>query len=160
MCSPAEVTNSLPFSSPYPAIPGPLLIQIKMEIIYYIWYDLPDTVNIPVENQRLISASIKPSLGVSGKENLEGGGGGGRREDRAEELAVSPSLFSLSYFLQKRLILRLMFNEFNNHKLVIKMMQSVKFGTQTPGEKKMHSQKSSSCQGYRMKRCLECEIYL
>ena len=131
-----------------------------MEIIYYIWYDLPDTVNIPVENQRLISASIKPSLGVSGKENLEGGGGGGRREDRAEEVAVSPSLFSLSYFLQKRLILRLMFNEFNNHKLVIKMMQRVRFATQTPGEKKMHSQKSSSCQGYRMKHCLECEIYL
>ena len=77
MYSPAEATNSLPFSSPYPAIPGPLLIQIKMEIIYYIWYDLPDTVNIPVENQRSISASIKPSLGVSGKKNLEGGGGGG-----------------------------------------------------------------------------------
>ena len=131
-----------------------------MEIIYYIWYDLPDTVNIPVENQRLISASIKPSLGVSEKENLEGGGGGGWREDRAEEVTVSPSLFSLPYFLQKRLILRLMFNEFNNHKLVIKIMQSVKFGTQTPGEKKMHSQKSSSCQGYQMKRCLECEIYL
>jgi len=34
-----------------------------------------------------------------------------------------------------------MFNEFNNHKLVIKMMQSVKFGTQTPGEKKMHAAK-------------------
>ena len=130
-----------------------------MEIIYYIWYDLPDTVNIPVENQRSISASIRPSLGVSGKKNLEGGGGGGRREDR-EEVAVSPSLFSLPYFLQKCLILRLMFNEFNNHKLVIKIMQSVKFGTQTPGEKKMHSQKSSSCQGYQMKRCLECEIYL
>ena len=159
MCSPAEATNSLPFSSPYPAIPGPLLIQIKMEIIYYIWYDLPDTVNIPVENQRSISASIRPSLGVSGKKNLEGGGGGGRREDR-EEVAVSPSLFSLPYFLQKCLILRLMFNEFNNHKLVIKMMQRVRFGTQTPGEKKMHSQKSSSCQGYRMKHCLECEIYL
>ena len=77
-----------------------------MEIIYYIWYDLPDTVNILVENQRSISASIKPSLGVSGKENLEGGGGGGRRQDR-EEGAVSPSLFSLPYFLQKRLILRL-----------------------------------------------------
>ena len=130
-----------------------------MEIIYYIWYDLPDMVNIPVENQRSISASIKPSLGVSGKKNLEGGGGGGRREDR-EEVAVFSLLFSLPYFLQKRLILRLMFNEFNNHKLVIKMMQSVKFGTQTPGEKKMHSQKSSSCQGYRMKHCLECEIYL
>ena len=155
MYSPAEATNSLPFSSPYPAIPGPLLIQIKMEIIYYIWYDLPDTVNIPVENQRSISASIKPSLGVSGKKNLEGGGGGGRREDRAEEVAVSPSLFSLPYFLQKRLILRLMFNKFNNHKLV-----RVRFATQTPGEKKMHSQKSSSCQGYRMKHCLECEIYL
>ena len=159
MYSPAEATNSLPFSSPYPAIPGPLLIQIKMEIIYYIWYDLPDTVNIPVENQRSISASIRPSLGVSGKKNLEGGGGGGRREDR-EEVAVSPSLFSLPYFLQKCLILRLMFNEFNNHKLVIKMMQSVKFGTQTPREKKMHSQKSPSCQGYWMKQCLECEIYL
>ena len=159
MYSPAEATNSLPFSSPYPAIPGPLLIQIKMEIIYYIWYDLPDTVNIPVENQRSISASIKPSLGVSGKKNLEGGGGGRRREDR-EEVAVFSLLFSLPYFLQKRLILRLMFNEFNNHKLVIKMMQSVKFGTQTPGEKKMHSQKSSSCQGYLMKHCLECEIYL
>ena len=130
-----------------------------MEIIYYIWYHLPDTVNIPVENQPSISASIKPSLGVSGKKNLEGGGGGGRREAR-EEVAISPSLFSLPYFLQKRLILRLMFNEFNNHKLVIKMMQSVKFGTQTPGEKKMHSQKSSSCKGYRMKHCLECEIYL
>ena len=130
-----------------------------MEIIYYIWYDLPDMVNIPVENQRSISASIKPSLGVSGKKNLEGGGGGGRREDR-EEVAVFSLLFSLPYFLQKRLILRLMFNEFNNHKLVIKIMQSVKFGTQTPGEKKMHSQKSSSCQGYRMKHCLECEIYL
>ena len=159
MCWPAEATNSLPFSSPYPAIPGPLLTQIKMEIIYYIWYDLPDMVNIPVENQRSISASIKPSLGVSGKKNLEGGGGGGRREDR-EEVAVFSLLFSLPYFLQKRLILRLMFNEFNNHKLVIKIMQSVKFGTQTPGEKKMHSQKSSSCQGYRMKHCLECEIYL
>ena len=131
-----------------------------MEIIYYIWYDLPDTViNIPVENQRSISASIKPSLGVSGKKNLEGGGGGGRREDR-EEVTVFSLLFSLPYFLQKRLILRLMFNEFNNHKLVIKIMQSVKFGTQTPGEKKMHSQKSSSCQGYQMKHCLECEIYL
>ena len=116
-------------------------------------------VNIPVENQHSISMSIKPSSGVRGKENLEGGGGGGRREAR-EEVAISPSLFSLPYFLQKRLILRLMFNEFNNHKLVIKMMQSVKFGTQTPGEKKMHSQKSSSCQGYRMKHCLECEIYL
>ena len=159
MYSPAEATNSLPFSSPYPAIPGPLLTQIKMEIIYYIWYDLPDMVNIPVENQRSISASIKPSLGVSGKKNLEGGGGGGRREDR-EEVAVFSLLFSLPYFLQKRLILRLMFNEFNNHKLVIKIMQSVKFDTQTPGEKKMHSQKSSSCQGYRMKHCLECEIYL
>ena len=130
-----------------------------MEIIYYIWYHLPDTVNIPVENQPSISARIKPSLGVSGKKNLEGGGGGGRREAR-EEVAISPSLFSLPYFLQKRLILRLMFNEFNNHKLVIKMMQSVKFGTQTPGENKMHSQKSPSCQGYRMKHCLECEIYL
>ena len=122
-----------------------------------VWFT--DMVNIPVENQHSISMSIKPSSGVRGKENLEGGGGGGRREAR-EEVAISPSLFSLPYFLQKRLILRLMFNEFNNHKLVIKMMQSVKFGTQTPGEKKMHSQKSSSCQGYRMKRCLECEIYL
>ena len=130
-----------------------------MEIIYYIWYDLPDMVNIPVENQRSISASIKPSLGVSGKENLEGGGGGRRRQDR-EKVAVSPSPFSLPYFLQKRPILRLMFNEFNNHKLVIKMMQSVRFGTQTPREKKMHSQKSLSCQGYRMKHCLECEIYI
>ena len=130
-----------------------------MEIIYYIWYDLPDTVNIPVENQHSISMSIKPSLGVRGKENLEGGEevGGGKTE---RIVSVSPSLFSLPYFLQKRLILRLMFNEFNNHKLVIKMMQRVRFATQTPGEKKMHSQKSSSCQGYRMKHCLECEIYL
>ena len=158
MYSPAEATNSLPFSSPYPAIPGPLLIQIKMEIIYYIWYDLPDTVNIPVENQRSISASIKPSLGVSGKKNLEGGGGG--KTELRKSLSPRPSLFSLPYFLQKRLILRLMFSEFNNHKLVIKMMQRVRFATQTPGEKKMHSQKSSSCQGYRMKHCLECEIYL
>ena len=85
MYSPAEATNSLPFSSPYPAIPGPLLIQIKMEIIYYIWYDLPDTVNIPVENQRSISASIKPSLGVSGKKNLESGG-----EGKIERKALSP----------------------------------------------------------------------
>ena len=69
-----------------------------MEIIYYIWYDLPDMVNIPVENQRSISASIKPSLGVSGKKNLEGGGGGGRREDR-EEVAAFSSLFSFPYFL-------------------------------------------------------------
>ena len=86
MYSPAEATNSLPFSSPYPAIPGPLLIQIKMEIIYYIWYDLPDTVNIPVENQ--------PSLGVSGKKNLEGGGGGGRREDREDSRCLPFTLFS------------------------------------------------------------------
>ena len=145
MCSPAEATNSLPFSSPYPAIPGPLLIQIKMEIIYYIWYDLPDTVNITVENQRSIynSASIKPSFGVSGKENLEGGGGG--KTERI--VTVSPSLFSLPYFLQKRLILRLMFNEFNNHKLIIKMMQSVKFGTQTPGEKKMQAAKRVQLSG-------------
>ena len=56
--------------------------------------------------------------------------GGGKTE---RIVAVSPSLLSLPYFLQKRLILRLMFNEFNNHKLVIKMMESVKFGTQTPG---------------------------
>ena len=82
MYSPAEATNSLPFSSPYPAIPGPLLTQIKMEIIYYIWYDLPDRVNIPVENECSISANtcIKPSLGVRGQESLEGGGQ--RREDR------------------------------------------------------------------------------
>ena len=53
-----------------------------MEIIYYIWYDLPDTVNIPVENQRSISASIKPSLGVRGQEILEGGGGGGEGRQR------------------------------------------------------------------------------
>ena len=99
--------------------------------------------NIPVENQH----SIRVGEEV----------GGGKTE---RIVAVSPSLFSLPYFLQKRLILRLMFNEFNNHKLVIKIMQSVKFGTQTPGEKKMHSQKSSSCQGYLMKHCLECEIYL
>ena len=94
MYSPAEATNSLPFSSPYPAIPGPLLIQIKMEIIYYIWYDLPDTVNIPVENQRSISASIKPSLRVSGKKNLEGGGGGGRRKDREDSRCLPFTLFS------------------------------------------------------------------
>ena len=37
--------------------------------------------NIPVENQHSISMSIKPSLGVRGKKNLEGGGGGGRREE-------------------------------------------------------------------------------
>ena len=110
-------------------------------------------VNIPVENQRSISASIKPSLGVRGQEILEGGGEGGRREDREEVTAFS-LFFSLPYFLQNRLILRLMFNEFNNQKLVIKMMQSVKFGTQTPRAKKMHSQKSSSCQGYRMKHVL------
>ena len=36
-------------------------------------------------------------------------------------------------------------------------MQSVKFGTQTPGEKKMHSQKSLS-QRYRMKHRLECLV--
>ena len=97
-----------------------------MEIIYYIWYDLPDTVNIPVENQRSISASIKPSLGVSGKENLEGGGGGGRREDREDSRCLPFTLIS-SLFPPET------FNEFNNQKLVIKMMESVKFGTQTPG---------------------------
>ena len=37
-------------------------------------------------------------------------------------------------------------------------MQSVKFGTQTPREKKMHSQKSLSCWRYQMKRCLECLV--
>ena len=37
-------------------------------------------------------------------------------------------------------------------------MQSVKFGTQTPREKKMYSQKSLSCQRYRMKHCLECLV--
>ena len=69
-----------------------------MEIIYYIWYDLPDTViNIPVENQRSISASIKPSLGVSGKENLEGGGGGGRREDREDSLCLPFTLLSFLF---------------------------------------------------------------
>ena len=41
--------------------------------------------------------------------------GGGKTE---RIVAVSPSLFSLPYFLQKRLILRLMFNEFNNHKIL------------------------------------------
>ena len=53
-----------------------------MEIIYYIWYDSPDRVNIPVENECSISANtcIKPSLGVRGQESLEGGGQ--RREDR------------------------------------------------------------------------------
>ena len=34
-------------------------------------------------------------------------------------------------------------------------MQSVKFGTQTPREEKMHSQKSLSCRRYRTKNCLE-----
>ena len=34
-------------------------------------------------------------------------------------------------------------------------MQSVKFGTQTPRAKKIHSQKSLSCQRYQMKHCLE-----
>ena len=59
-----------------------------MEIIYYIWYDLPDMVNIPVENQRSISASIKPSLGVRGQEILEGGGGGAR--GKTERKSLSP----------------------------------------------------------------------
>ena len=51
-----------------------------------------------------------------------------------------------------------MFNEFNNHKLVIKMMQSVIFGTQTHQEKKRFPAKSLSCQRYRMKHCLECLV--
>ena len=37
-------------------------------------------------------------------------------------------------------------------------MQSVKFGSQTPRAKKMHSQKSLSCQRYQMKHCLECLV--
>ena len=68
-----------------------------MEIIYYIWYDLPDTVNIPVENQRSISMSIKPSLGVSGKENLEGGGGGaGGKTERKSLSPLHSFLFPIS----------------------------------------------------------------
>ena len=97
MCSPAEATNSLPFSSPYPAIPGPLLTQIKMEIIYYIWYDLPDMVHIPVQNQCSISMSINPSLGVRGKENLDsGGGGGGGKTERKSLSSLYSSLFPIS----------------------------------------------------------------
>ena len=97
MCSPDEATNSLPFSSPYPAIPGPLLIQIKMGIIYYIWYDVPDMVNIPVENQCSISMSIKPSLGVRGKENLESGGGGAGGKTESKSLSFLHSfLFPIS----------------------------------------------------------------
>ena len=38
-------------------------------------------------------------------------------------------------------------------------MQSVKYGTQTPRAKKMHSQKSLSCQRYQMKHCLESISY-
>ena len=50
--------------------------------------------NIPVENQHSISMSIKPSLGVRGKENLEGGGGDGRREDREDSRCLPFTLFS------------------------------------------------------------------
>ena len=50
--------------------------------------------NIPVENQHSISMSIKPSLGVRGKENLEGGGRGGRREDREDSRCLPFTLFS------------------------------------------------------------------
>ena len=50
--------------------------------------------NIPVENQHSISMSIKPSLGVRGKENLEGEGGGGRREDREDSRCLPFTLFS------------------------------------------------------------------
>ena len=50
--------------------------------------------NIPVENQHSISMSIKPSLGVRGKENLEGGGGGGRREDREDSHCLPFTFFS------------------------------------------------------------------
>ena len=50
--------------------------------------------NIPVENQHSISMSIKPSLGVRGKKNLEGGGGGGRREDREDSRCLPFTLFS------------------------------------------------------------------
>ena len=50
--------------------------------------------NIPVENQHSISMSIKPSLGVRGKENLKGGGGGGRSEDREDSRCLPFTLFS------------------------------------------------------------------
>ena len=157
MNSPAEATNSLPFFSPYPAIPGPLLIQIKMEIIYYIMIWFTDTVNSPVENQCSISAStcIKPSLWVRGQENLEGGGrgGGGEVGGGKTERTLLPSLYSSLFPLETP------DTQANvhciNHKLVIQIMQSVKFGTQTPRAKKMHSQKSLSCQRYQMKHCLE-----
>ena len=157
MYSPAEATNSLPFSSPYPAIPGPLFIQIKTEIIYYIMIWFTDTVNSPVENQCSISAStcIKPSLWVRGQENLEGGGrgevGGGKRERTLLSTLLS-SLFPLETPDTQANV------QWIKHRLVIQIMQSVKFGTQTPREKKMHSQKSLSCQRYRMKHCLECLV--
>ena len=51
-------------------------------------------VNIPVENQHSISMSIKPSSGVRGKENLEGGGGGGRRKDREDSRCLPFTLLS------------------------------------------------------------------
>ena len=70
-----------------------------MVIIYYIWYDLPDTVNIPVQNQCSISMSIKPSLGVRGKENLESGRGGGGGKTETKSLS---SLHSFLYPISSR----------------------------------------------------------
>ena len=53
--------------------------------------------NIPVENQRSISMSIKPSLGVRRKENLESGGGGGGVKTETKSLSsLHSSLFPIS----------------------------------------------------------------
>ena len=117
------------------------------------WYDLPDMVNISVENECSISASIKPSLGVRGQEILEGGGE--RREDRERGSHCLSFMLLTSPFHPEMSDTRADVQRIN-HKLVIQIMaQSVKIGTQTPREEKIHSQKSLSCQRYQMRHCLE-----
>ena len=110
-----------------------------MEIIYYIMIWVTDTVNSPVENQCSISAPstcIKPSLWVRGQENLEGGGGG-RRWEEGRQRGSRCLLFTLLSSLLPPETPDTQANvQWINHKLVIQMMQSVKFGTQIPREKR------------------------
>ena len=152
MYSPAEATNSLPFSSPYPAIPGPLLTQIKMEIIYYImvWFTWQGKYS---SREWVFNTCIKPSSGVRGQESLEGGGQ--RREDRERGSHCLSFILLTSPFHPETPDTQADVQWIINDKLVIQIMQSVKFGTQTPRAKQMYSQKSLSCQRYQMKHCLE-----
>ena len=115
-------------------------------------------VNIPVENECSISANtcIKPSLGVRGQESLEGGGQ--RREDRERGSHCLSFILLTSPFHPETPDTQADVQWIINDKLVIQIMQSVKFGTQTPRAKKMHSQKSLSCQRYQRKHCLECLV--